>query len=111
MGKFSCPVYIGSSRLDASVDSQVCRNYNTVVDFMTEALADGVHGYDADPQGRSFVARDSVEQAFILVSSYRDNARIAGCSTKALVYFAKLEWCRESRRHNNETCPTLPRTG
>ena len=39
---------------------------------MTEVPADGVHGYDADPERRSFVARDSVGQVFILVSSYRD---------------------------------------
>jgi len=32
--------------------------------------------------------------------------RIARCSTKALVYFAKVEWRRESRRHNNKPCPT-----
>ena len=70
--KFSCPAYIGSSRLDASADSQACRSYCTVADFMTKVPADGVHGYGADPQGRLFVARDSVGQVFILISSCGD---------------------------------------
>jgi len=45
---------------------------------MTEALADGGHGYDADPERRSFVARDSVGQVFILASSYGDKRQNRG---------------------------------
>jgi hypothetical protein len=51
--------------------------YYTVPDYMTEVPADGVHGYDPAPQGRSFVGRDSNGQVFISVSSYRDTSQIA----------------------------------
>ena len=51
--------------------------YYTVPDYMTEVPADDVRGYDTNPQGRSFVGRDSNGQVFLLVASYRDTSQIA----------------------------------
>jgi hypothetical protein len=51
--------------------------FYTVPDYMTEVPADDVRGYDANPQARSFVERDSNGQVFILVTSYRDTSQIA----------------------------------
>jgi hypothetical protein len=51
--------------------------YYTVPDYMTEVPADGVRGYSANPQGRSFVARDSNGQLSFLIASYRDTSQIA----------------------------------
>jgi hypothetical protein len=50
--------------------------YYSVPEYMTEVEADGVHGYDVNPGGRSFVGRDSNGQVFISVSSYRDMSQI-----------------------------------
>ena len=51
--------------------------YYTVPNYMTEVPADDVRASDANPQGRSFVARDSNGQVFFLVASYRDISKIA----------------------------------
>ena len=51
--------------------------FYTVPYYMTEVPADDVRGYDTNPQGRSFVGRDSNGQVFLLVASYRDTSQIA----------------------------------
>jgi hypothetical protein len=50
--------------------------YYTVPDYMTEVPADDVRGYDPNPQGRSFVGRDSNGQVFIIIASYQDTSQI-----------------------------------
>jgi len=50
--------------------------YYVVPDDMTEEPGDGVKGYDPNPEGRVFVRRDSIQNVYMMVSSYRDNSRI-----------------------------------
>ena len=50
--------------------------YYVVPDDMTEEPGDRVKGYDPNPEGRVFVRRDSIQNVYMMVSSYRDNSRI-----------------------------------
>jgi hypothetical protein len=57
-----------------------------VPDYTTEVPADAVQGYDPNPEGRSFIARDAAGQVYLMVSSYRDTSQVT--SEQAWALFA-----------------------
>jgi hypothetical protein len=113
--KRMCLIFVVLPTLGA-VDSMQASTVNyaegffTVPDYMTEVPADDVRGYDTNPQGRSFVERNSNGQVFLLVASYRDTSQIADEKTWGTIASAPEQRLIQEMQASFATGPAANKT-